>query len=219
MESSRNRLENRYTISLPWKRDKALLPNNYPLAERRLFSMESNLLKDKSKAKMYDEAITEYRKKNGCAWALSEREVQAIASLVYYLPHNGIYRPEKKETYSTEKGIWSSVPVPRCFLQLTPTQRSMPHWKSAWGRTSLFVRASCLRGRYFEHVLINLPTIGRHSHPLVPLEESRLNNATNEPRHPESHPRRQAFSRNGKLCNAVNHERQRSRQYKCGEDS
>ena len=82
-----------------------------------------------------------------------------------------------------------------------------------------FLRASCLRGRYFEHVLINLPTIGRHSHPLVPLEESGLNNATNEPRHPESHPRRQAFSRNGKLCNAVNHERQRSRQYKCGEDS
>ena len=67
--------------------------------------MESNLLKDKSKAKMYDEAIKEYRKRNGCAWALSEREVQAIATLVYYLPHNGIYRPEKKETYSTEKGI------------------------------------------------------------------------------------------------------------------
>ena len=63
MESSRNRLEIRYTIGLPWKRDKALLPNNYPLAERTLFSVESNLLKDKSKAKMYDEAITEYKKK------------------------------------------------------------------------------------------------------------------------------------------------------------
>lgn len=141
MESSPNRFENRYTISLPWKRDKALLPNNYPLAERRLFSMESSLLKDKSNAKMYDKVITEYRKKNGCAWALSEREVQAIARLVYCLPHNGIYRPEKKETYSTEKGIWSSVPVPRCFLQLTPTQRSMPHWKSAWGPTSLFFKS------------------------------------------------------------------------------
>ena len=52
--------------------------------------MESNLLKDKSKAKMYDEAIMEYRKKNGCAWALSELEVQAVARLVYYPPHNGI---------------------------------------------------------------------------------------------------------------------------------
>lgn len=63
MESSRNRLENRNTISLPWKRDKALLPNNYPLAERRLFAVESNLLKDKSKTKMYDEAITNTEKK------------------------------------------------------------------------------------------------------------------------------------------------------------
>ena len=111
------------------------------------------------------------------------------------------------------------MPVSRCFLQLTPTQRFMPHWKSAWGPTSLFLRASCLRGRYFEHVLINLPTIGRHSHPPVPLDEFGHNKATNLARHPESHLRRQAFSRNGKLSNAVNHARQRRRQYKCGEDS
>ena len=97
MESSCKRLGNRYTIGLPWKKDKALLPNNYRLAERRLFSLERNLLKDKAKAKMYDEAIMDYEK-NGWARALSEREVQAGVKPVYYLPHHGIYRPEKKST-------------------------------------------------------------------------------------------------------------------------
>ena len=134
--------------------------------------------------------------------------------IVYYLPHDGIYRPEKKKRTPLR-----GVPGPRCFLQLIHTQRSMPHWKSAWGTTSLLLRASCLRGRYFEHVLINLPTKGRHVPSPVPLEEFRHNKATNQVRHPESHLRRQAFSRNGRLCNAVNHERQRRRQYKRGEDS
>lgn len=97
MESSCKRLGNLYTIGLPWKKDKALLPNNYRLAERRLFSLERNLLKDKAKAKMYDEAIMDYEK-NGWARALSEREVQAGVKPVYYLPHHGIYRPEKKST-------------------------------------------------------------------------------------------------------------------------
>jgi len=35
-------------VGLPWKKDKSLLPNNYPLAEKRLFSLERSLLKDKS---------------------------------------------------------------------------------------------------------------------------------------------------------------------------
>ena len=120
MESSRNRLENRNTISLPWKRDKALLPNNYPLAERRLFSVESNLLKDKSKTKMHDEAITNTEKKNGWAWALSEREVQAIARLVYYLPHNGIYRPEKKRSVLH----WEGYLIQRAGSKVFPSTHS-----------------------------------------------------------------------------------------------
>lgn len=40
------------------------MPNNYPQAEKKLFSLERNLLKDKAKAKMYDEAIMKY-KRNG----------------------------------------------------------------------------------------------------------------------------------------------------------
>lgn len=90
METSCKRQGNWYTIGLPWKKDKALLPNNYLLAERRLFSLERNLLKDNAKAKMYDEAIMEY-KTNGWARPLSKQEEQADVNPVYYLPHHGIY--------------------------------------------------------------------------------------------------------------------------------
>ena len=97
MESSCKLEDGRYTIGLPWKKDKSLLPNNYPLAEKRLLSLERNLLKDGAKARMYDEAIMEYEK-NGWARPLTEDEVNANDKPVYYLPHHGVYRPEKKST-------------------------------------------------------------------------------------------------------------------------
>ena len=40
MESSCKLEDGRYTIGLPWKKDKSLLPNNYPLAEKRLLSLK-----------------------------------------------------------------------------------------------------------------------------------------------------------------------------------
>ena len=97
MENSCKLEDGRYTIGLPWKKDKSLLPNNYPLAEKRLLSMERNLLKDEAKARMYDEAIMEYEK-NGRACSLTEDEVNANDKPVYYLPHHGVYLPEKKST-------------------------------------------------------------------------------------------------------------------------
>ena len=99
MESSCKLEDGRYTIGLPWKKDKSLLPkcNNYPLAEKRLLSLERNLLKDEAKARMYDEAIMEYEK-NGWARPLTEDEVNANSKAVYYLPHHGVYRPERKST-------------------------------------------------------------------------------------------------------------------------
>ena len=96
MESSCKLEDGRYTIDLP-KEDKSFLPNNYPLAEKRLLSLEINLLKDEAKARMYDEVIMEYEK-NGWAHSLTEDEVNANDKPVYHLPHHGVYRPEKKST-------------------------------------------------------------------------------------------------------------------------
>ena len=45
--------------SLPWKKDPRLLPNNYPLAERRLESLERSFSKNEENAKIYSRAIEE----------------------------------------------------------------------------------------------------------------------------------------------------------------
>ena len=59
-------------IGLPWKKDKRLLPNNYSLAEKRLFSLEKNLLKSETKTQMYGDAMIEYEK-NDWAHPLSKQ--------------------------------------------------------------------------------------------------------------------------------------------------
>lgn len=89
MESSCKRLGNRYTVGLPWKRDKSLLPVNYPLAEKRLFSLERNLLKDEAKAKLYDNAIMEYER-NGWARRLSGEDLQSWTKLVGKIGYTAI---------------------------------------------------------------------------------------------------------------------------------
>lgn len=57
-------LEKFYDFETLGIRAKLSCQNNYPQAEKKLFSLERNLLKDKAKAKMYDEAIMQY-KRNG----------------------------------------------------------------------------------------------------------------------------------------------------------
>ena len=89
-ESSCEQQGNRYTIGLPWKKDRRLLPNNYSLAEKRLFSLEKNLLKNKTKSQMYDDAVIEYEK-NGWACPLSKQELKANVKPVYYLSHHRVY--------------------------------------------------------------------------------------------------------------------------------
>lgn len=81
---------------MSWKRDPNL-PNNYALAERQLESLERSLFKNKTEAKMYNDAIEEYIVK-GCARPLSEEELNQDAKPVYYLPHHVVYCPDKPST-------------------------------------------------------------------------------------------------------------------------
>ena len=96
-ESSCKLLDGRYEIGLPWKKDPVNLPNNYPVAKRRLESLERSLKRNPTKAKKYNDAIREYER-NGWARRLSKAKVENTKGPVYYLPHHGIYRPEKKST-------------------------------------------------------------------------------------------------------------------------
>ncbi|CAB4007182.1 Hypothetical predicted protein [Paramuricea clavata] len=95
MERSCKLDDNRYVIGLPWNRDKNLLPDNRSLAETRLRSLEKSLSKNDQKAKMYDQALMQYAENN---WAipLSEEDLKVDRKPVYYLPHHGVYRPDKK---------------------------------------------------------------------------------------------------------------------------
>ena len=74
-----------------------MLPNNRSLAESRLQSLEKSLSKNEEKAKVYDDVITQYQVNN---WAipLSEEDLKVERKPVYYLPHHGVYRPDKKST-------------------------------------------------------------------------------------------------------------------------
>ncbi len=97
MEQSCKVDNNRYVIGLPWKRDKSLLPDNRSLAEIRLRSLEKSLSKNEEKARMYDNVIKQYVANN---WAipLNEEDLKADRKPIYYLPHHGVYRPDKKST-------------------------------------------------------------------------------------------------------------------------
>ncbi len=97
MEQSCKVDNNRYVIGLPWKRDKSLLPDNRSLAEIRLRSLEKSLSKNEEKARMYDNVIKQYVANN---WAipLNEEDLKADGKPIYYLPHHGVYRPDKKST-------------------------------------------------------------------------------------------------------------------------
>ena len=74
-----------------------MLSNDRSVAESRLQSLEKSLSKNEEKAKMYDDVITQYQANN---WAipLSEEDLKVERKPVYYLPHHGVYRPDKKST-------------------------------------------------------------------------------------------------------------------------
>lgn len=96
-ESSCGKVGDRYQIGLPWKKDPKLLPNNLPLAEKRLQSLERSLLKNPEKAELYGKAIQQYEDNN---WAVpvTREELESDVSPVYYLPHHGVYRSDKPST-------------------------------------------------------------------------------------------------------------------------
>ena len=96
-ESSCKKRDGRYEIGLPWKRSPEQLPDNYLLAEKRLISLERSLLKSPVKAEMYKTAFAEYEK-NGWSRILTPEELKSDRKAVYYLPHHGVYRPEKVST-------------------------------------------------------------------------------------------------------------------------
>jgi len=95
-EDTCENVDGRYVIGLPWKRDPTMLPNNKPLAEKRLRSLENSLRKDPVKADLYSQVMDDHLKRG---WAEEVHDGDDDESeLEYYLPHFAVYRPEKLST-------------------------------------------------------------------------------------------------------------------------
>ena len=86
-----------WMVPYPWKKDPTLLPNNRPLAMKRLESTEKRLQKDKGKAMAYDNQMQEMEKMK-FSRKLSKKEVDSYTGPVHYIPHHAVIRPEKKST-------------------------------------------------------------------------------------------------------------------------
>ncbi|CAB4031846.1 hypothetical protein BSL78_11130 [Paramuricea clavata] len=76
IENSCKQQGGRYIIGLPWKKDKNLLPNNYSLAEKKLFSLERSLKRNDVKASLYNQVMNEYET-NGWSRQLLQEEEEA----------------------------------------------------------------------------------------------------------------------------------------------
>ncbi|XP_064645967.1 uncharacterized protein LOC135499236 [Lineus longissimus] len=94
-EETCEKVGDRYVIGLPWKRDPLELPDNRPLAEKRLMSLERSLLKQPEKAALYTKTVNEYLEKG---WAVPVKPNELEIKPAFYLPHHGVYRPEKVST-------------------------------------------------------------------------------------------------------------------------
>ena len=84
-----------YETGLLWKDEEIVLPNNRPLAEKRLTNLERSLDKDSEKAKAYYDTVDTYIAKD-YARKLSPTEIGTKEPQnTWYLPHHAVTNPNK----------------------------------------------------------------------------------------------------------------------------
>ena len=94
MESTTQRLDNRYETGLLWKSDDVSLPDNKAMAINRLHSLEKSLLRQPQKAEMYRRVLEGYVER-GFARKLTPEEDEVAHPRKWYLPHHGVTNPRK----------------------------------------------------------------------------------------------------------------------------
>ena len=95
IENTIQLVDGRYRVSIPWKSDKMVLPNNYSMALRRLQNLEKTLVKRVLKiVKSYQETIHKYLEKGYI------RKIEPIETFkaCWYLPHFAVTKPDKTTT-------------------------------------------------------------------------------------------------------------------------
>ena len=89
-------VDNRYEVKLPFKDGHPILPDNYSLAKRRLFSLVNRLQQNKDIAEQYDEIIKDQLEKGIVERVDESAEVEL--GKVSYLPHREVLRADKETT-------------------------------------------------------------------------------------------------------------------------
>ena len=84
-----------YEVAVPWRDDRLQLPNNLPMANKRLVSTERKLLKDKEVAVAYQQVLNDYLEKQYIRPVPPE---ELKPECEWLLPHFPVVRPEKATT-------------------------------------------------------------------------------------------------------------------------
>ena len=84
-----------YSVGMPWKANKGVLPDNFSMALRRLQNTEKRLQKSPEVGQAYSDVLHEYQKK-GYIRKVSPEEKRP--DQVWYLPHFPVLRPDKSTT-------------------------------------------------------------------------------------------------------------------------
>ena len=98
----------RYEVTLPWKEEHLLIPNNYELSGSGLRSMHCKLQKKPELLKEYDQIIKE-QLSSGIVEEVPEKEVEKIevtniqssdahSENMYYIPHHAVIRQNRETT-------------------------------------------------------------------------------------------------------------------------
>ncbi|XP_075151985.1 uncharacterized protein LOC142226012 isoform X1 [Haematobia irritans] len=95
LNESTRKVDGRYESRLLWKENVKPFPDTYPMALRRLCSVENKMKRDNEYATEYCQKINDYIAK-GYARKLSDAEKEIQNKRVFYLPHFGVKNVNKK---------------------------------------------------------------------------------------------------------------------------
>ena len=81
-----------YEVAVPWRDERPQLPNNLPMAKKRLVSTERKLIKDTEIAVAYQQVLNDYLNKKDICHIPDE---EPTPECQWLLPHFPVVRPEK----------------------------------------------------------------------------------------------------------------------------
>ena len=96
MENSVQIVDGHYEIGMLWKSVTPWLPNNKQMAEARLQALKRKLQRDETFHRKYREFMEKLIER-GYARKLTEEEAARRSRRTWYLPHHGVFHPQKKD--------------------------------------------------------------------------------------------------------------------------